>query len=281
MTIRDLLKRTPFRLAATFSLFFITTVLALFVVIYIGASAQLVSDIRARVQTTLDSLALLDSDKAFDNLITVVEGEAESVRDPDFIIELVDTKGNFLAGNVRGVRQSDNWMVLKRSDVFLTMDKGEPDDEFLAKWRPLSKGRLLVGSDNSEVKQMKSFLVKVLGFGLLATSVALGLCAMYLARQTQHRINAFANPLARVSQGHTSARVPISGLQDDIDQVALQVNRMLGNLQRLIENVNQSSSDIAHDLKKPVGRLRQRLDDVRRKANSVEDFQGAIEFGSG
>jgi signal transduction histidine kinase len=277
MTIRDLLKRTPFRLAATFSLFFITTVLALFVVIYIGASARLVSDIRARVQTTLDSLALLDSDKAFDNLITVVEGEAESVRDPDFIIELVDTKGNFLAGNVRGVRQSDNWMVLKRSDVFLTMDKGEPDDEFLAKWRPLSKGRLLVGSDNSEVKQMKSFLVKVLGFGLLATSVALGLCAMYLARQTQHRINAFANPLARVSQGHTSARVPISGLQDDIDQVALQVNRMLGNLQRLIENVNQSSSDIAHDLKKPVGRLRQRLDDVRRKANSVEDFQGAID----
>jgi signal transduction histidine kinase len=277
MTIRDLLKRTPFRLAATFSLFFITTILALFVVIYIGASARLVSDIRARVQTTLDSLALLDSDKAFDNLITVVEGEAESVRDPDFIIELVDTKGNFLAGNVRGVRQSDNWMVLKRSDVFLTMDKGEPDDEFLAKWRPLSKGRLLVGSDNSEVKQMKSFLVKVLGFGLLATSVALGLCAMYLARQTQHRINAFANPLARVSQGHTSARVPISGLQDDIDQVALQVNRMLGNLQRLIENVNQSSSDIAHDLKKPVGRLRQRLDDVRRKANSVEDFQGAID----
>ena len=62
MTIRDLLKRTPFRLAATFSLFFITTVLALFVVIYIGASARLVSDIRARVQTTLNSLALLDTD---------------------------------------------------------------------------------------------------------------------------------------------------------------------------------------------------------------------------
>jgi signal transduction histidine kinase len=277
MTIRDLLRRTPFRLAATFSLFFITTVLALFVVIYLGASARLVSDIRGRVQSTLASLALLDSDKAFDNLITVVAGEAESVRDPDFIMELVDKNGNFLAGNVRGVRQSDKWMVLKRSDVFLTMDKGEPDDEFLALWKPLSKGRLLVGSDNSEVKQMKAFLLKVLGLGLLATLVALGLCAMYLVRRTQHRIDAFANPLARVSKGQTTARVPISGLQDDIDQVGLQVNRMLGNLQRLIENVNQSSSDIAHDLKKPVGRLRQRLDETRRKAKTTEEFQGAIE----
>jgi signal transduction histidine kinase len=277
MTIRDLLKRTPFRLAATFSLFFITTVLALFVVIYLGASARLLSDIRGRVLATQQSVALLDNDKTFDNLIAVVAGEAESVRDPDFIIELVDKKGNFLAGNVRGVRQSDRWMTLKRSDVFLTMDKGEPDDEFLALWRPLSKGRLLVGSDKSEVKEMKTFLIKVLGFGLLASSVAVGLCAMYLVRRTQHRIDAFANPLARVSQGQTSARVPISGLHDDIDQVALQVNRMLGNLQRLIENVNQSSSDIAHDLKKPLGRLRQRLDDARRKATNVGAFQGAVD----
>jgi signal transduction histidine kinase len=277
MTVRDLLKRTPFRLAATFSLFFITTVLVLFTVVYVGASARLVSDIRDRVQATLDSLAVLDDDKTFDDLVTVVAGESESVRDPDFIIELVDKNGNFLAGNVRGVRQSDHWMTLKRSDILSTMERGEPDDEFLAIWRPLSKGRLLVGSDNSEVKQMKLFLLKVLGFGLLATSGALVLCAIYLARQTQHRIDAFANPLARVSQGHTSARVPISGLQDDIDQVALQVNRMLGNLQRLIENVNQSSSDIAHDLKKPVGRLRQRLDDARRKAGNVEQFKGAID----
>jgi signal transduction histidine kinase len=45
----------------------------------------------------------------------------------------------------------------------------------------------------------------------------------------------------------------------------------------LIENVNQSSSDIAHDLKKPLGRLRQRLDDARRKATNVGAFQGAVD----
>jgi signal transduction histidine kinase len=277
MTARDLLKRTPFRLAATFSLFFITTILALFTVVYLVASARLVTDIRDRVETTLDSLAALDGERTFDDLVGLVASESESVRDPDFIMELVDKNGNFLAGNVRGVKDSNQWMTLKRSDLFLTLDRGEPDDEFLAIWRPLVKGKLLVGSDNSEVKQMKSFLQRLLGYGLLGAILAIALCAAYFARETQHRIDAFARPLARVSQGEITARVPTSGQQDDIDQVASQVNGMLGNLQRLIENVNQSSSDIAHDLKKPLGRLRQRLDDARRGAKDKDEFQSAID----
>ncbi len=281
MTVRDLLKRTPFRLAATFSLFFITTILTLFTVVYLVASARLVADIRDRVETTLDSLAALDGERTFDDLVALVASESESVRDPDFIMELVDKKGNFLAGNVRGVKDSNQWMTLKRSDLFLTLDRGEPDDEFLAIWRPLVKGKLLVGSDNSEVKQMKSFLQKLLGYGLLAAFLAIALCAAYFARETQHRIDAFARPLARVSGGEITARVPISGQHDDIDQVALQVNEMLGDLQRLIENVNQSSSDIAHDLKKPLGRLRQRLEDARRGAADEDEFQAAIDAALG
>lgn len=281
MTVRDLLKRTPFRLAATFSLFFITTILTLFTVVYLVASARLAADIRDRVETTLDSLAALDGERTFDDLVALVASESESVRDPDFIMELVDKKGNFLAGNVRGVKDSSQWMTLKRSDLFLTLDRGEPDDEFLAIWRPLVKGKLLVGSDNSEVKQMKSFLQKLLGYGLLAAILAIALCAAYFARETQTRIDAFARPLARVSHGEITARVPISGQHDDIDQVALQVNGMLGDLQRLIENVNQSSSDIAHDLKKPLGRLRQRLDDARRGAADHEEFRNAIDAALG
>ncbi len=281
MTARDLLKRTPFRLAATFSLFFITTILALFLVVYLVASARLVADIRDRVETTLDSLAALDGERTFDDLVGLVASESESVRDPDFIMELVDKNGNFLAGNVRDVKDSNQWMTLRRSDLFLTLDRGEPDDEFLAIWRPLVKGKLLVGSDNSEVKQMKSFLQKLLGYGLIGAVLAIALCATYFARETQHRIDAFARPLERVSKGEIAARVPTSGQQDDIDQVALQVNGMLGNLQRLIENVNQSSSDIAHDLKKPLGRLRQRLDDARRGAEGKQEFQSAIDGALG
>jgi len=127
MTIRDLLKRTPFRLAVTFSLFFITTVLVLFVVIYIGASARLVSDIRGRVQATQNSLALLDTEMTFDNLIKVVQGEAESVRDPDFIIELVDNPREIEAHDAEKKRAKATTAKKKASKKAKTEAKG--DDE--------------------------------------------------------------------------------------------------------------------------------------------------------
>jgi signal transduction histidine kinase len=47
-------------------------------------------------------------------------------------------------------------------------------------------------------------------------------------------------------------------------------------LQRLIQSVNETSSDIAHDLKHPLGRLRQRLEVARGNAQSVAAFREVI-----
>jgi signal transduction histidine kinase len=277
MTIRDLFRRTPFRLSAAFALFFTSTLLALFSVVYLEASSRFSNDIRDRIETTLDALAVLGDDKNFDDLVNVVNAEGESIREPGFIIELVDNGGNFLAGNVRGIVDSNQWLTLKRSELSFTLDTSGSGDEYLAKWRQLSRGRLLLGSNTEEVREVKSFLLRVLGYGLCVAVLAMLATAGYLAHQTQFRIDAFAKTLDKVSQGETGARVPITGLHDDIDQVALQVNGMLASLQRLIENVNQASSDIAHDLKKPLSRLRQRLDRTRHEAANTQRFRNAID----
>lgn len=277
MTARDLLRRTPLRLAAAFAALFATTVIALFAVLYLGISARLDSQIRVQVEEAMDALMSVDDQRQFDDLVTVVKSESGSVRDSDFIYELVDENGGFVAGNVHGIAQSTGWITLTRSGISLESSKGRPDDEFSAIWRPVSKGRLLVGASNREMRQTQDFLLRVVGLGLLMTLIAVGLCGAYLARQAQHRIEAFATTLSAVSQGHITARVPMSGSGDDIDRVGGQINHTLNHLQKLIENVNQSSSDIAHDLKKPMGRLRQRLDQARRGAGTREDIQTALD----
>ena len=65
----------------------------------------------------------------------------------------------------------------------------------------------------------------------------------------------------------------MTGTRDDLDHVASQINRTLDQLQRLIQSVNETSSDIAHDLKHPMGRLRQRLEVARANAQSVGEFR--------
>lgn len=272
-----MLKRTPLRLAATFTVLFATTVVVLFAILYFGITASLSNQIRIRTQETLDALAAVDRQKGFDDLVSVVASESESIRDADFIFELVDENGRHVAGNVRGITQSGTWLSLERGDIQPDWDNGEPDDRFHAIWQKVSKGRLLVGSSNRELRQTQTFLLEVLGIGLVATLLLGALCGAFLAASTQHRIDAFAKTLSAVSEGQISARVPMTESGDDIDHVGTQVNQTLDHLQKLIENVNQSSSDIAHDLKKPVGRLRQRLDVAGRTAKTPAEFRAAIE----
>ena len=276
-----MLKRTPVRFAATFTALFAVTVIVLFAILFFGITARLSDQIHDRTQETMDSLIAVDRQKGFDDLTAAVTGEGGSVRDADFIFELVDAAGHHVAGNVNGIKPSDTWLTLRRADAPAEGANGEPDGEFSATWHPVSEGRLLVGSSNRELRRTQTFLLEVLGIGLIATTLLGALCGAFIARRTQHRIDAFANTLSAVSDGMIRARVPMSGSGDDIDHVGAQVNRTLDHMQKLIESVNQSSSDIAHDLKKPVGRLRQRLDVARRSAKSPGDFRIVVDDALG
>src|SRR4030095_7282206 len=52
---------------------------------------------------------------------------------------------------------------------------------------------------------------------------------------------------------------------------------MLGRIQQLMDGLRQVSSDIAHDLRTPLGRLRQHLEDARERAKTTADYDTATE----
>lgn len=63
--------------------------------------------------------------------------------------------------------------------------------------------------------------------------------------------------------GDLSRRVPVTGRNDDFDQVADNLNQMLDRIQMLMEDVRRVSDNIAHDLRTPLARLRQHLEQAR------------------
>ena len=167
--------------------------------------------------------------------------------------------------------------MLDRAWLPTVAGKGDPDDRFFALWRPVSKGHLLVGGSDREIREVQSLLLHGLGWGLLATVLLAAGSAAFLARRAQQKIDQFATTLAEVSHGDIARRVPLSGSHDDLDHVAGQINATLAHLQKLIENVNQASSDIAHDLKKPLGRLRRRLEAALHGPGKSEDIRARVE----
>ena len=87
------------------------------------------------------------------------------------------------------------------------------------------------------------------------------------------RIDTMETALDAVARGEFATRLPQTASGDDLDQVATRINKTLDQLQGLIGAVRQVSTDIAHDLKTPIGRIRQRLDTTRRSATTVEEYR--------
>ncbi len=55
-------------------------------------------------------------------------------------------------------------------------------------------------------------------------------------------------------------RIPLKGTGDDFDALGATLNRMLDRIGALMDSLRQVSSDIAHDLRTPLTRLRQKLE---------------------
>ena len=77
--------------------------------------------------------------------------------------------------------------------------------------------------------------------------------------------------------GDLSNRIPERGTRDEFDQLVHTLNAMLDRISALMENVQQISSDIAHDLRTPLTRLRHRLEAAHSDDSTIEDYRQAVE----
>ncbi len=272
MTLRDLFRRTQVRSAVAFTLIITVAVSAIFATLIVRLAAGLEESAHARILNTRDALLAIDRRYGFDELVSVVTDEAESVRDTDSIFAVVDANNAFVAGNIRSEQPFDGWRVLERSRLPDIASDGSGPDRFFATWTPVSKGMLLIGRSDREVQQARGILIRSLGWGLLATAILGVGSGVYLARGAQKRIDDIANTLSAVSSGELNRRVPVQIPHHDLDEVGERINAMLTQLERLVQSANQSSTDIAHDLKRPMTRLRQQLE----TASEIEDTSPAV-----
>lgn len=76
--------------------------------------------------------------------------------------------------------------------------------------------------------------------------------------------------------GDLSRRIPTQGTEDDFDQLIDNLNRMLDQIQTLMEDVRRVSDNIAHDLKTPLARLRNRLEVLKFHRSATQSDQETV-----
>jgi signal transduction histidine kinase len=91
------------------------------------------------------------------------------------------------------------------------------------------------------------------------------------------RFDAVADTTERIMAGDLSGRLPVTGIGDELDRLAVNLNVMLERIEALMRGLKEVSDNIAHDLKTPLTRLRNRCEAALRTARTENDYRGALE----
>jgi signal transduction histidine kinase len=91
------------------------------------------------------------------------------------------------------------------------------------------------------------------------------------------RVESVNRTARQIMEGQLDSRVTVRDNGDELDRLAANLNAMLDRIQSLMESLKQVSSDIAHDLRTPLARLRQNLETAKVSATSVEEFRSSTE----
>ena len=77
--------------------------------------------------------------------------------------------------------------------------------------------------------------------------------------------------------GNLSERVPESGGRDELDRLSQSLNAMLERIERLLTGLTEVSDNIAHDLRTPLNRLRNRAEAALRGEGSAPELRMGME----
>ncbi len=138
-------------------------------------------------------------------------------------------------------------------------------------------GRLALGRDTYALDELNEWLDQLTlwagaGLALMALTGGLVSGALFLSR-LEH-VNSAAE---RIMRGRLDERLPAIGFGAEFDRLSGSLNRMLDRLQTSMESLKQVSADIAHDLRTPLGHLRQRLERARGEAASEADWRAVAD----
>lgn len=258
------------------------TVFALFAAFLLGYFAwntrRLVTEqITRTVDAEITGLSEQYNQGGIRRLVFVIDARA---RRPGSSLYLVTTfTGDGLAGNVgllgEGVLEHTGWT----ETVYRRLDDAEGTEHHaLVRVFELPSGfRLLVGRDLEERERLYDIILSA-GQWSIALVIVLGLAGgFFVARRVLHRIDAMTETSRTIMAGDLSGRLPTVGTDDEIDRLAVNLNVMLDRIEALMRGFKEVSDNIAHDLKTPLTRLRNRAEEALRSGGGETGYRAAIE----
>lgn len=277
-----LFRTTAVRLSALYLGLF--TICAVVLVFYVTAmSGNLLREqTREAVDAELRFLSRAYNSGGIARLVRTVERRSRQPGAGLYIIAAPN--GEILAGNVAslqpGTLDREGWTSIPfRYDRYTDEDaSAEREHEALAQIVLLPNGmRLLVGRDLGEPEKFRHLVRRALVIALAIMGLGALAIWFFVGRRALQRIDRMSRASRKIMDGDLGQRLPVGTSGDEFDRLSDSLNKMIARIEKLDEGLRQVSDNIAHDLKTPLTRLRNRAEAALAGAGRPEDYRAAME----
>jgi len=271
-----LLHSAGFRFALLFGAVFATAAGFLIAVLWWATAGALDRQTIATIRADATSLQERYREGGAQALVEAIEERLALDAEAETIYLLTDREGRRLAGNLAAfppaLAQDGDWA---RTEI---AHDGAVAEARVHR-RDLPGLRLVVGRDESERVQLRLLLTEGVAWSLGAVIVFATIGAAFIRRALQQRMKPAVDTALAIAGGELAHRVPLSGSQDEFDRLAATMNAMLDRIANLMEGVRSVSDSIAHDLRTPIARARNKLEEALATAEGEAQLRAALEEG--
>ena len=273
-------KSSAFRITLVYVLLFGLSVSIILGFIYWSTIVYQTNQTDDDINAEIKALSAIYARKGYPGLVTVLSERIEQQRPGDSTLYLLtDSQFRPLVGNINRwppiAYNREGWLDFKLDDL-----QDESGSEFSARARTFeveNRFNLLVGQGMKDLQTMKALVGDAMVWGLMLT-VALGLIGGLMLRQTlRSRLGAINQTSRKIMQGDLRKRIDTRGTGDEFDQLATNLNSMLDQIEHGMHGVRRVSDNIAHDLKTPLARLRNRVEELKVKVAGKPEEEAAAE----
>lgn len=278
----QLWRTSTVRLTALFIVIFVVFSVLLLALISYQSSIQIQRQQADAIDREVAQLERIDKERGFRATIVAVE---RLTRQPGPGIYYIGTDaGLMITGNVSDLPVN----VLQEPGTFsfnynLSRPfEGESPDKnegnALVRSVVLPSGLILVvGRDVVERRGFSAIIFQSFLFGVGGIMVFSLIAGGVTAVRVLRRIDTIASTSRMIMSGNLSERVPVTKRDDEFDGLAQNLNQMLDRIEQLMLGLKEVTDNVAHDLKTPLTRMRNRAEAALRESQGETAQREALE----
>ena len=208
------------------------------------------------------------------------EGRAEAIEVVQQLSAVPRVSGRYLLQSPEGGKLAGNLPPMAaKSGLFEVRSRATQAhrDVVLGEGRFLPDGSyLFVGEETERLAATRDRILASFAWIIGVTVLLAVVSGALLSASFIRRIDAITRTCRAVVAGRFGDRIPVGSSQTQLDRLSATINEMLDRIAALMESLRQMSSDIAHDLRTPLTRLRQGLESVRGQGAGVAEYEAVI-----